>query len=70
MNPGTTLFIIIGVIGLLLYISKALKPSLYENFTTLGKDDVSNKVTWTTFPLLICEPHSFLFRAIRYRQPH
>ena len=43
MNPGTTLFIITGVIGLLLYISKSLKPTLYENFTTLGKDDVSNK---------------------------
>jgi hypothetical protein len=43
MNPGTTLFIVIGIIGLLVYISKALKPSLYEKFTILGQDDVSNK---------------------------
>jgi hypothetical protein len=43
MNPGTTLFIIIGIIGLLLYVSKALKPSMYENFQTLGPEDTSSK---------------------------
>jgi hypothetical protein len=34
MNPGTTLFIIIGIIGLLLYTLKALKPVQKEFFTS------------------------------------
>lgn len=34
MNPGTTLFIVIGVIGLMLYILKALRVSVKESFTS------------------------------------
>ena len=34
MNPGTTLFIIIGIIGLLLYTLKALRPINKEYFTS------------------------------------
>jgi hypothetical protein len=34
MNPGTTLFIVIGVIGLMLYLLKALRVPLKENFTS------------------------------------
>jgi len=34
MNPGTTLFIIIGIIGLLLYILKAIRINTFENFSS------------------------------------
>jgi hypothetical protein len=43
MNPGTVLFIILGLIGLLIYISKALKPSSLENFAVIDETSISNK---------------------------
>jgi hypothetical protein len=47
MNPGTTLFIVLGLIGLLLYISKAIQPSkkvdVKENFSVVDEDQISNK---------------------------
>jgi hypothetical protein len=47
MNPGTTLFIVLGLIGLLLYISKAIQPSkkveVKENFSVVEEDQISNK---------------------------
>lgn len=43
MNPGTVLFIVLGLIGLLIYISKALKPSSLENFTVIEESAISNK---------------------------
>jgi len=43
MNPGTVLFIVLGFIGLLIYISKALKPSSLENFSVIDETSISNK---------------------------
>jgi hypothetical protein len=43
MNPGTVLFIVLGLIGLLIYISKALKPSSLENFAVIDESQISNK---------------------------
>jgi hypothetical protein len=43
MNPGTVLFIVLGLIGLLIYISKALKPSSLENFAVIDESSISNK---------------------------
>ena len=42
MNPGTTLFIVIGVIGLMLYILKALRVSVREPFTSEGMGQLSD----------------------------
>ena len=42
MNPGTTLFIAIGIIGLMLYVLKAIRPSLKESFTSSdGTTDIN-----------------------------
>ena len=41
MNPGTTLFIVIGVIGLMLYILKALRVSVKEAFTSEANGQIS-----------------------------
>ena len=43
MNPGTIMFIVLGVIGLLIYISKSLKPSSLENFSVIDESQISNK---------------------------
>jgi len=43
MNPGTVLFIVLGTIGLLIYISKSLKPSSLENFAVIDESQISNK---------------------------
>ena len=43
MNPGTVLFIVLGFIGLLIYISKALKPSSLENFAVIDESSISNR---------------------------
>jgi len=42
MNPGTTLFIVIGVIGLMLYLLKALRVSTKENFTSEMNSLINN----------------------------
>jgi len=43
MNPGTILFIVLGLIGLLIYISKAIQPILKENFAVIDESQISNK---------------------------
>jgi len=43
MNPGTTIIIIIGIVTFLLYLSKALKPSVKEHFQVLSDTDISYK---------------------------
>lgn len=42
MNPGTTLFIVIGIIGLMLYLLKALRVSTKENFTSEMNSLINN----------------------------
>ena len=43
MNPGTVLFIVLGIIGLLIYISKAIKPDTKEHFAVVDEAQISNK---------------------------
>ena len=43
MNPGTTIIIVLGIIGLLLYASKALKATVTENFALVSDDQISTK---------------------------
>lgn len=43
MNPGTLLFIVLGIVGLIIYISKAIKTKLKENFTVIDESQISNK---------------------------
>jgi len=43
MNPGTTIIIVLGIIGLLLYASKALKATVTENFALVSDDQISSK---------------------------
>jgi hypothetical protein len=46
MNPGTTLFIAIGIIGLMLYVLKAIRPSLKESFSSsVGSTDINTFLT-------------------------
>jgi hypothetical protein len=43
MNPGTTILILLGIIGLLLYASKALKEGRVEGFALVDESQISNK---------------------------
>ena len=43
MNPGTLIFLVLGLIGLLIYVSKAIKPSKSEGFTVVDESQISNK---------------------------
>jgi hypothetical protein len=43
MNPGTLIFLVLGLIGLLIYASKAIKADDKEGFRVLEETDVSNK---------------------------
>jgi hypothetical protein len=45
MNPGTIVIILIGIVTFLLYLSKALKPSIKEKFQVLGDDDIKYKAS-------------------------
>jgi len=40
MNPGTTLIIVFGIIGLLLYASQALKSSTKEHFAVVDESQL------------------------------
>ena len=43
MNPGTTIIIIIGIVTFLLYLSKAFKRTIKENFQVLSDTDITYK---------------------------
>ena len=43
MNPGTTVLVVLGIIGLLLYASAALKKSTKENFVAIDDTELPLK---------------------------
>jgi len=43
MNPGTLIFLVLGLIGLFIYASKAIKKDMKEHFTVIDESQVSNK---------------------------
>ena len=43
MNPGTLIFLVLGLIGLLIYVSKAIKLSKNEGFSVVDESQISNK---------------------------
>ena len=43
MNPGTLIFLVLGLIGLLIYVSKAIKMPIKEGFTVVDESQISNK---------------------------
>jgi hypothetical protein len=43
MNPGTTIIILLGIIGLLLYASQALKVKTKEGFALVDEEQISSK---------------------------